>query len=205
MRGAPEEVLGGSRATSLGSPQQNGLTKLGGVHTSPTPRGFHTLPALPALLCQVQQHFAHPSECPCVTPMAEGAGIPRRCRKLRHKWVASPPRIAQEADPESSFPLLLLLSSPNPVEQQVQTGRDTRQLSPPSRGALGPQHPQGWAGGCSSGPALMPSFLSTGDCPKMSLWNLVSHMPPEEFSSLSAEFPRSLRCLLAEWLENQPW
>ncbi|XP_068853757.1 signal transducer and activator of transcription 6 [Aphelocoma coerulescens] len=39
----------------------------------------------------------------------------------------------------------------------------------------------------------------------MSLWNLVSHMPPEEFSSLSAEFPRSLRCLLAEWLENQPW
>uniref|UniRef100_A0A8C5X923 Signal transducer and activator of transcription n=1 Tax=Malurus cyaneus samueli TaxID=2593467 RepID=A0A8C5X923_9PASS len=40
----------------------------------------------------------------------------------------------------------------------------------------------------------------------MSLWNLVSHMPPEEFSSsLPAEFPRSLRCLLAEWLENQPW
>uniref|UniRef100_A0A8D2M9K9 Signal transducer and activator of transcription n=1 Tax=Zonotrichia albicollis TaxID=44394 RepID=A0A8D2M9K9_ZONAL len=39
----------------------------------------------------------------------------------------------------------------------------------------------------------------------MSLWNLVSHMPPEEFSSLSTEFPRSLRCLLAEWLENQPW
>ncbi|XP_032939213.1 signal transducer and activator of transcription 6 [Catharus ustulatus] len=39
----------------------------------------------------------------------------------------------------------------------------------------------------------------------MSLWNLVSHMPPEEFSSLSVEFPRSLRCLLAEWLENQPW
>uniref|UniRef100_A0A8C9U431 Signal transducer and activator of transcription n=1 Tax=Serinus canaria TaxID=9135 RepID=A0A8C9U431_SERCA len=39
----------------------------------------------------------------------------------------------------------------------------------------------------------------------MSLWNLVSHMAPEEFSSLSTEFPWSLRCLLAEWLENQPW
>lgn len=39
----------------------------------------------------------------------------------------------------------------------------------------------------------------------MSLWNIVSHMPPEEFSSLFAEFPRSLRCLLADWLENQPW
>lgn len=48
-------------------------------------------------------------------------------------------------------------------------------------------------------------YFSTGDCSKMSLWNLVSHMPPEEFSSLSVEFPRSLRCLLAEWLENQPW
>lgn len=47
--------------------------------------------------------------------------------------------------------------------------------------------------------------LSTGAFSKMSLWNLVSHMPPEEFSSLSAEFPRSLRCLLGEWLENQPW
>lgn len=48
-------------------------------------------------------------------------------------------------------------------------------------------------------------LLSAGDYSKMSLWNLVSHMPPEEFSSLSTEFPRSLRCLLAEWLENQPW
>ncbi|KAM9214514.1 signal transducer and activator of transcription 6 [Leptosomus discolor] len=39
----------------------------------------------------------------------------------------------------------------------------------------------------------------------MSLWSIVSHMPPEEFSSLFTEFPRSLRCLLADWLENQPW
>ncbi|CAN0016571.1 unnamed protein product [Bubo scandiacus] len=39
----------------------------------------------------------------------------------------------------------------------------------------------------------------------MSLWSIVSHMPPEEFSGLFAEFPRSLRCLLADWLENQPW
>ncbi|XP_067385778.1 signal transducer and activator of transcription 6 isoform X2 [Emydura macquarii macquarii] len=39
----------------------------------------------------------------------------------------------------------------------------------------------------------------------MSLWGLVSHMPPEQFSGLFGEFPRSLRCLLADWLENQPW
>ncbi|KAM6231326.1 signal transducer and activator of transcription 6 isoform 2-T2 [Spheniscus humboldti] len=39
----------------------------------------------------------------------------------------------------------------------------------------------------------------------MSLWNIISHMPPEEFSGLFTEFPRSLRCLLADWLENQPW
>ncbi|KAM8990465.1 signal transducer and activator of transcription 6 isoform 3-T3 [Ara ararauna] len=41
--------------------------------------------------------------------------------------------------------------------------------------------------------------------PKMSLWSIVSHMPPEEFSGLFTEFPRSLRCVLADWLENQPW
>ncbi|XP_074990101.1 signal transducer and activator of transcription 6 isoform X1 [Calonectris borealis] len=39
----------------------------------------------------------------------------------------------------------------------------------------------------------------------MSLWSIISHMPPEEFSGLFSEFPRSLRCLLADWLENQPW
>uniref|UniRef100_A0A8B9Q8V7 Signal transducer and activator of transcription n=1 Tax=Apteryx owenii TaxID=8824 RepID=A0A8B9Q8V7_APTOW len=39
----------------------------------------------------------------------------------------------------------------------------------------------------------------------MSLWSIVSQMPPEEFGSLFTEFPRSLRCLLADWLENQPW
>ncbi|XP_062453501.1 signal transducer and activator of transcription 6 isoform X1 [Rhea pennata] len=39
----------------------------------------------------------------------------------------------------------------------------------------------------------------------MSLWSIVSQMPPEEFSSLFTEFPYSLRCLLADWLENQPW
>lgn len=39
----------------------------------------------------------------------------------------------------------------------------------------------------------------------MSLWSIICHMPPEEFSGLFTEFPRSLRCLLADWLENQPW
>ncbi|XP_063997591.1 signal transducer and activator of transcription 6 isoform X2 [Pogoniulus pusillus] len=40
---------------------------------------------------------------------------------------------------------------------------------------------------------------------KMSLWSIVSHLPAEQFSGLFTEFPRSLRCLLADWLENQPW
>ncbi|XP_037739615.1 signal transducer and activator of transcription 6 isoform X1 [Chelonia mydas] len=39
----------------------------------------------------------------------------------------------------------------------------------------------------------------------MSLWSLVSHMPPDHFSGLFGEFPRDLRNLLADWLENQPW
>lgn len=39
----------------------------------------------------------------------------------------------------------------------------------------------------------------------MSLWSLVSHMPPEQFSGLFGEFPCDLRSLLADWLENQPW
>ncbi|XP_054253122.1 signal transducer and activator of transcription 6 [Indicator indicator] len=39
----------------------------------------------------------------------------------------------------------------------------------------------------------------------MSLWSIVSQLPAEQFCGLFAEFPRSLRCLLADWLENQPW
>ena len=39
----------------------------------------------------------------------------------------------------------------------------------------------------------------------MSLWSIVSQMAPEEFGGIFAEFPRSLRCVLGEWLENQPW
>lgn len=129
LRGTPEEVLGGSQGTSLGSHQWNGLAKLGGVHTSPVPWEFRTLLALPALLCQVQQHLP----IPWSVLVAESAGIPRRFGKLRHKWAANPPRIAQEADPASDFSLLLLLlpSSPSPVEQQVQTWKDKQQLSPP--------------------------------------------------------------------------
>lgn len=41
--------------------------------------------------------------------------------------------------------------------------------------------------------------------PTMSLWSIVSQMAPEEFGGIFAEFPRSLRCVLGEWLENQPW
>ncbi|XP_021238910.1 signal transducer and transcription activator 6-like isoform X2 [Numida meleagris] len=39
----------------------------------------------------------------------------------------------------------------------------------------------------------------------MSLWSIVSQMAPEEFGGIFTEFPRSLRCVLGEWLENQPW
>ncbi|XP_075757931.1 signal transducer and activator of transcription 6 isoform X2 [Pelodiscus sinensis] len=39
----------------------------------------------------------------------------------------------------------------------------------------------------------------------MSLWSLVSALPPEHVSGLYGEFPGSLRGLLADWLENQPW
>ncbi|XP_030052514.1 signal transducer and activator of transcription 6 isoform X2 [Microcaecilia unicolor] len=40
---------------------------------------------------------------------------------------------------------------------------------------------------------------------KMTLWSIVSKMPPECFNSLYVEFPLKLRQLLGEWLENQPW
>ncbi|XP_062488630.1 signal transducer and activator of transcription 6 isoform X2 [Pezoporus occidentalis] len=62
----------------------------------------------------------------------------------------------------------------------------------------------GGAGLGALGAALWPlSCFSTA--PKMSLWSIISHMPPEEFSGLFTEFPHSLRCVLADWLENQPW
>ncbi|XP_044533451.1 signal transducer and activator of transcription 6 [Gracilinanus agilis] len=39
----------------------------------------------------------------------------------------------------------------------------------------------------------------------MSLWSLVSKMPPEKFQGLFVQFPQRLRHLLGDWLENQPW
>ncbi|XP_004466219.1 signal transducer and activator of transcription 6 [Dasypus novemcinctus] len=39
----------------------------------------------------------------------------------------------------------------------------------------------------------------------MSLWGLVSKMPPEKLQRLYVDFPRHLRHLLGDWLENQPW
>ncbi|KAM6038606.1 signal transducer and activator of transcription 6 isoform 2-T2 [Theristicus caerulescens] len=57
----------------------------------------------------------------------------------------------------------------------------------------------------ASAPAGSEGTGSEVTVPKMSLWSIISHMPPEEFSGLFTEFPRSLRCLLADWLENQPW
>ncbi|KAM8942899.1 signal transducer and activator of transcription 6 isoform 1-T1 [Lycaon pictus] len=39
----------------------------------------------------------------------------------------------------------------------------------------------------------------------MSLWSLVSKMPPEKLQRLYVDFPQHLRHLLSDWLENQPW
>ncbi|KAM5254274.1 signal transducer and activator of transcription 6 isoform 2-T6 [Hipposideros larvatus] len=39
----------------------------------------------------------------------------------------------------------------------------------------------------------------------MSLWGLVSQMPPEKLQRLYVDFPHHLRHLLGDWLENQPW
>lgn len=39
----------------------------------------------------------------------------------------------------------------------------------------------------------------------MSLWDLVSKVPPEKLQRLYVDFPQHMRHLLGEWLENQPW
>ncbi|XP_012587894.1 PREDICTED: signal transducer and activator of transcription 6 [Condylura cristata] len=39
----------------------------------------------------------------------------------------------------------------------------------------------------------------------MSLWGLVSKLPPEKLQRLYVDFPQHLRHLLGDWLENQPW
>ncbi|KAK2496986.1 hypothetical protein MC885_018305, partial [Smutsia gigantea] len=39
----------------------------------------------------------------------------------------------------------------------------------------------------------------------MSLWGLVSKIPPEKLQRLYVDFPQHLRHLLGDWLENQPW
>ncbi|XP_055973608.1 signal transducer and activator of transcription 6 isoform X2 [Sorex fumeus] len=39
----------------------------------------------------------------------------------------------------------------------------------------------------------------------MSLWDLVSKVPPEKLQGLYVDFPQHMRHLLGDWLENQPW
>lgn len=39
----------------------------------------------------------------------------------------------------------------------------------------------------------------------MSLWDLVSKVPPEKLQRLYVDFPQHMRHLLGDWLENQPW
>ncbi|KAM8977543.1 signal transducer and activator of transcription 6 [Pelodytes ibericus] len=40
---------------------------------------------------------------------------------------------------------------------------------------------------------------------KVTLWSYVSKMPSEQFEKIYHGFPHSVRRLLADWLENQPW
>lgn len=50
------------------------------------------------------------------------------------------------------------------------------------------------------------SFLQMPSKPQViSLWGLVSQMPPEKLQRLYVDFPHHLRHLLGDWLENQPW
>lgn len=100
--------------------------------------------------------------------------------------------------------------SPGRAKQQVQTaeGRgSSAQRSLQDWGTAQPSRAEDRVVECPQYPPSphSPPISLQVTVPKMSLWNIVSHMPPEEFSSLFAEFPRSLRCLLADWLENQPW
>lgn len=72
-------------------------------------------------------------------------------------------------------------------------------------------------GGCWLPPEHRPTFLGTSwsglvsfqqaaSKPQiMSLWGLVSKMPPEKLQRLYVDFPQHLRHLLGDWLENQPW
>ncbi|KAM4699794.1 signal transducer and activator of transcription 6 isoform 2-T2 [Discoglossus pictus] len=40
---------------------------------------------------------------------------------------------------------------------------------------------------------------------KVSVWSYVSKMPSEQFEQLYCNFPQTVRNLLGDWLENQPW
>ena len=71
---------------------------------------------------------------------------------------------------------------------------------PPPGSGFGRPDPMGWT---QRGALGVPSPQVT--LPTISLWSIVSQMAPEEFGGIFAEFPRSLRCVLGEWLENQPW
>lgn len=75
----------------------------------------------------------------------------------------------------------------------------------------------GSVGGCWLPPERKPTFLGASQSglvpfqkapskPQiMSLWGLVSKMPPEKLQRLYVDFPQHLRHLLSDWLENQPW
>ncbi|KAB1269544.1 Signal transducer and activator of transcription 6, partial [Camelus dromedarius] len=58
-------------------------------------------------------------------------------------------------------------------------------------------------------PGLMVLVFLNSSAPSkpqiMSLWGLVSKMPPEKLQRLYVDFPQHLRHLLCDWLENQPW
>ncbi|KAJ6654720.1 hypothetical protein lerEdw1_006583, partial [Lerista edwardsae] len=50
--------------------------------------------------------------------------------------------------------------------------------------------------------SILPLWMTNS---KMTQWSLVSNLPPEQRSGFTKGFPYTLRCLLGDWLENQPW
>lgn len=69
-----------------------------------------------------------------------------------------------------------------------------------------PQTKANFLGHLSECPSSLVPFLQAPSKPQiMSLWGLVSKMPPEKLQRLYVDFPQHLRHLLGDWLENQPW
>lgn len=191
----PESTAAGPFQQALGL---RALLAPGGFAISPLP-GSAALPAAPCVPVPVEQAQGFPR----IAGNRGTSGLPA-CQDCPRGMIR-----------DGCF-LLLLSAQPRPCQAAGSDGGGTGQqcLKEPSGPGDGPVRtwPQPSRAddrvvGCPQRPPSprSPPVSLQVTVPKMSLWNIVSHMPPEEFSSLFAEFPRSLRCLLADWLENQPW